>query len=175
MPCLPGHLVARIDQFVTKGTLASREAFMVDAARRHITAWQREERLVARRAALLATPTMTVRELAEKRGEDEAATLAWLAPLRAAGAVIVTPTNDGTSPIVPGFQITADGEVGAVVVEVNRALTRSRLYRLWPLWAWWHARTSWLSGASPIDLIDTAPDQLLAAARREAERKLGDG
>lgn len=55
MPCLPDDLVARIDQFVTKGTVASREAFMVDAARRHITALQREERLMARREALLAT------------------------------------------------------------------------------------------------------------------------
>lgn len=173
MPFLPDDLVARIDQFVTKGTVASREAFMVDAARRHITALQREERLMARREALLATPRMTVLELADKRGEDEADTLAWLSPLRAAGAVIVIPTNDGASPIVPGFQFTADGEVVAVVMEANRALTRSRLYRLWSLWAWWYAKTSWLSGASPIDLIDTAPDQLLAAARREAALTLG--
>lgn len=92
---LPDELAARIGHFVARGTDASREAFMVDAARRHANDLQREKQPMARREALLTTPTMTVPQLAEKRGEDEAATIAWLSPLRAAGAAIVIPTNDG--------------------------------------------------------------------------------
>lgn len=152
---------------VASGRAPDRMAVVEDAVERAHQQWRREEKLAARRAALLETPTLTLAELAALRGEDEAATYTSLLPHRHTGAVIVIPT-DGEL-VIPAFQVDPAGAPITVVTGVNLTFAATRVRRLWTMWSWWHARTSYLSGQSPIDLIDTAPDRLLTATRREAE------
>lgn len=163
---LPSRLVEWIDMVVAAGRAASRAAVVADAVERAHQQWRREERLAARRAALLETPTFTLTDLAARRGEDEDTTYAWLLSHRHDGRLVVIPIDNEL--VIPAFQFDQTGTPIAAVAEVNRIFATARVRTLWAMWSWWHARTSYLSGQSPIELIDSAPDRLLIAARREA-------
>lgn len=163
---LPSELVAWIDSALKAGRAESRDDLIAAALKRQRQQWKREERLAALRAALLQTPTLTVAGLAARRSEEEAATYAWLLPLRQDGSVVVIPTDEAL--VIPAFQFDETGAPIGEVTEVNRTFAATRVRTLWAMWSWWHARTSFLSGERPIELIYTDPERVLTAARREA-------
>lgn len=167
---LPGRVVGLVDEAVAAGRAVSRDELVGRALEREIREWRRDESWAAHRAALLATPTLTLAELAARRGESEGATYEWLVPHRTLETLIVIPTDDEHGELViPAFQFDGEGTPIDVVTAANRILADSRTYTRWTMWAWWHSRTGYLSGESPIDLIDAGPDRLLTAARRMAE------
>lgn len=161
---LPKALVTAIEEAVRNGHAEDVDSFVHHAVTTYLTRIRREEDCRAVRAALLATPVLTVSELACRRAETAEATERWMMPLRINGRLIAIP--DQPDLIIPAFQITNHGGLVTVVAETNRILTISRLHTLWTKWAWWHSRTGFLSGASPIDLIHTAPRRIITAARR---------
>lgn len=161
---LPASLVAGIEEAVGSGQAESVDSFVHQAITAQLASLRREKKRLARRAALLATPVLTVREIATQRGQSIETTEDWMMPLRINGRLIAIP--DQPDLIVPAFQLADDGTLISVVAETNRILTISRIYTAWTKWAWWYSRTSYLSGVSPIDLIHTDPRRILTAVRR---------
>lgn len=161
---LPPSLVAAIEEAVSKGHAASIDSFVHQALSAHLDRLRRDEKRQARRAALLATPVLTVAEVAGRRIQSVEATEQWMMPLRVNGRLIAIP--DQPDLIIPAFQLTDGGALIGVVAETNRILTITRMFTVWTKWAWWYSRTSYLSGASPIDLIHTDPRRILTAVRR---------
>jgi hypothetical protein len=160
-------LVEAIEDAVSKGQAESVDAFVDQAATAQIDEMRREDRRQEHRAALLATPVLTVPELARRRGESLETTERWMVPLRMSGRLIALP--DQPDLIIPAFQVTDQGTLITVVAETNRILTISRVHTLWTRWAWWHSRTGYLSGESPINLIHTDPHRIITAVRRDTD------
>lgn len=156
-----------VDEAVAAGRAESRDDLVVAALEREIRQWRRDERWAAHRAALLATPTLKLGELATRRGESESATYRWLASHRANGTLVAIPAGDELDALlIPEFQFDESGAPIDVVMDANAALAASRVYEHWSMWAWWHSRTSYLGGESPINLIHINQDRVITAARR---------
>jgi chaperonin GroES len=73
--------------------------------------------------------------------------------------------------IFPGFEFEADGSPLPIVKEVTRALTLDgdRDVSAWEVALWFTSRTGWLGDERPVDLLNTAPEQVVMAARHERE------
>lgn len=65
----------------------------------------------------------------------------------------------------PGFQF-SDGDVVPVVGAALAEFARAGL-PAWEIALWFTAENGWLDDARPVDLLLTAPDQVIDAARRE--------
>lgn len=122
------------------------------------------ERAAQHRLTLLGTPTYTYRALAEIRGVHQTAVRSWVSRN---SAQVLAPHVRGRV-VLPAFQFSDAGEVRARVAEVNQILDREGAMDDWSRWGWWHARTSFLSGQSPISIIDDEPDRIQTAAERTA-------
>lgn len=123
------------------------------------------QRLAAHRAALLDTPWFTHRLLAEVRGNKVDATRAWVRRHARAGDVFVVVKHAGRT-VIPAFQFTDDGQVRNEIAAVTKILRDSAEEGLtgWEIWAWWTARTGYLSGEIPLDLVEQNPDRVRRAA-----------
>ena len=118
----------------------------------------------AHRAALLDTPIFDYKQLAQVREVTEGAVRSWVS--RNIDKVIA-PTFKGRT-ILPAFQFNDAGGVREPVAQVNAVLKADPVMDEWSSWAWWHSRTSFLSGQSPLDVVEDAPGRVLHAARRMA-------
>jgi len=161
---LAQSLVEAIEEAITTGQAENVDSFVRQAVRAQIDRTRRENRRQAHLTSLLATPVLTVSDVARRRGESFETTERWMAPLLTNGRLIAIP--DQPELVIPAFQVNDQGALIRVVSETNRILTISRLHTLWSKWAWWHSRTSYLSGESPINLIHTDPHRVITAARR---------
>ena len=75
--------------------------------------------------------------------------------------------RDGDAAIYPLFQFDEEtGKPKAVVRELINVFDLSR-HSSWELFIWLTCPTGLLGGAIPIELLETAPLQVLEAARRE--------
>jgi hypothetical protein len=70
--------------------------------------------------------------------------------------------------VYPGFQFDDDGRPLPAVAKVLAALPREVMSD-WEVGYWWTAANGWLGGARPVDLLATAPDSVVEAARRLGE------
>lgn len=68
-------------------------------------------------------------------------------------------------PLFPAFQF-EDGEPRAVVATVLQALAGQ--LRGWEILAWFTGSSGYLDGARPVDLLLSAPDDVVAAAAYQA-------
>lgn len=118
----------------------------------------------AHRAALLGTRTYDYGELAQIRGVTNGAARSWVS--RNADRIIA-PAFSGQT-FLPAFQFSDVGQLREHVGRVNAVLNADPTMDAWSRWAWWHSRTSFLSGESPLDVVEPNPDRALRAARRVA-------
>lgn len=122
------------------------------------------ESAAAHRAALLDTPTFDYEHLAKIRGVKPGTVRSWVN--RNIDKVIAP--RFGRRTLLPAFQFNDAGELRGPVAQVNTVLKADPAMDEWSSWAWWHSRTSFLSGQSPLDVVDVAPGRVLHAARRMA-------
>jgi len=66
----------------------------------------------------------------------------------------------------PGFQFDAEGRPLPVIAEVIRKLGAKSSE--WELALWFTFRTGWLDGRRPVDLLESEPEEVAAAAESEA-------
>jgi Protein of unknown function (DUF2384) len=110
-------------------------------------------------------------EVAELAGSRAANRAALANRWRAEGRLVAVPVGDEL--VYPGFQFGADGRphptVGAALAELRRQPGLSD----WQAALWFASPTGWLGGRRPVDLLDTEPDAVAEAARREASEIAG--
>lgn len=119
----------------------------------------------AHRAALLDTPAFDYGDLASVRGVTPGAVRSWVSRN---SERIIAPTFTRRT-VLPAFQFSATGELREHIAQVNAVLKADPAMDDWSRWAWWHSRTSFLSGQSPLDALDSTPERVLHAARRMAQ------
>lgn len=105
---------------------------------------------------------LTYMELATLRGLKESAARSWVHRHR---DKILAPTLHGHV-VLPAFQFTPHGDLRPDVAEINTILKGDPAKDDWSRWAWWHSRTSFLSGEAPLDVIDQNLNRVRTAARR---------
>lgn len=118
---------------------------------------------LARGNALQEFGAFTSARLAEMRGANttnpHATTGRWLA----SGRVFAIETPSGR--LFPAFQF-EQGEPRPVIRRILVALDRQ--LRGWELLAWFTGSNGHLAGARPVDRLDDAPDEVVAAAAYQA-------
>ena len=129
--------------------------------------------LIARQArlreALLATPWFTYETLGELRGTSVDATRFAVHKAAQTHRLLVVPVE--TRVVVPGFQLTATGEVRADIAPLLEPLLAAKMDP-WRAWAWLTQPAALTLGRAPEEAV-TDPemtDLVLHAAVRLAER-----
>jgi hypothetical protein len=123
---------------------------------------EQARRLNEHRQSLLASGAFTTEALREMRQDrSPEATRTWISRRRKEGAIF-TVDHDGLV-VVPAFELRSDGAPRPGLVPALRTLLGAGLEG-WELWTWFTARTPWMSGCSPQDLIDDDPELVAAAA-----------
>ena len=77
----------------------------------------------------------------------------------------------GEEPLFPGFQFDPDGRPRPIIAEVIDVLG-DRLEG-WELALWFTGSNDWLGGLRPVDVLDSAAEQVVDAARRLSVELLG--
>ena len=121
------------------------------------------------RAALLETPWFTYETLAEVRGASVDATRYAVHKAAQTHRLVVVPVDGGV--VVPGFQLTVEGEVRPEVAPLLEPLLAAGMDP-WRAWAWLTQPAALTFGRAPEEAVadpETA-DLVLHAAVRLAER-----
>jgi hypothetical protein len=74
--------------------------------------------------------------------------------------------HHGTT-IFPGFQFSGDGQPRPIIADVLRTLGSTASG--WEIAIWFIAPNTYLAGRRPVDLLESEPDDVIDAARHEAE------
>lgn len=74
---------------------------------------------------------------------------------------------DGKTTYVPSFQFDEKGHPRPVVARIIQVLGGSTSD--WGMALWFAAANGWLAGRRPVDLLASAPEEVVEAAEREAE------
>ena len=82
-----------------------------------------------------------------------------------AGAVLSVRYRDAE--VIPGFQFDEHGHPLPVMADVLAILRDVRTP--WEIALWFTFANGWLDGDRPVDYLRTQPEEVIAAARREAE------
>ena len=142
---------------VLEGMLPSVEVLSQDATT------QLRWNALARSDALREFGALTSQQLADMRGSRTAnphtTTSRWISGDR----IFAVETPSGR--LLPTFQF-VDGEPRPVVGRILAALDHQ--LRGWELLLWFTGSNGYLDGARPVDLLETAPDQVVAAAAYQA-------
>ena len=124
---------------------------------------EQARRIAEHRQSLLASGAFTSESLREmRRDKSPQATRTWISRRRKEGAIF-TVDHDGLV-LVPAFELLADATPRPGLQPALRILLGAGLGG-WELWTWFTARTPWLSGHSPQDVMDGDPDLVATAAR----------
>lgn len=126
-----------------------------------------ESPLAARRDALLATPTLTLADLARVRGQQESSARAWFYRQKARGALFSV-TYSGTT-LIPAFQLSRDGNVRPELQGLITPLQAAE-FDSWTIWHWLTSPTGWLSGETPEQVSVDDPERARVAADRQSAR-----
>lgn len=120
------------------------------------------------RARFLADNEMlTSGDVAELTGSRAANRSATATRLLNAGKIFAV-KHEGQR-LFPAVQFDADGHPRAVIADILRNLQPLGLTG-WQTALWFDTRTGWLDhGVRPLDLLDEAPDEVVAAAAHETE------
>jgi len=125
------------------------------------------QRAIEHRRALVETPTYTYADLGAIR-DVAASTIRSFVHRHRPKIVAVTV---GSSVMMPAFQFNEAGSLRESVAEINEILHEDEgTMDEWSRWAWWHSRTSYLSGESPINVIDDDLERVRTAAMRMTTR-----
>src|SRR5690606_15374734 len=109
------------------------------------------------RRSLVETPTYTYSELAAIRDVADSTIRSYVHRHRSRILAVTV----GASVLLPAFQFNEAGELRESVAEINEILHADEgTMDEWARWAWWHSRTSYLSGESPINVIDDDLEQV---------------
>jgi hypothetical protein len=125
----------------------------------------------ARRSAdlrrdLLATPTFTYDTLAQQRGDARSSsTRTWVSRARSRKELFTVDVDGRT--IIPAFQLTDAGKTRPALAPALSQLLDADVGG-WSVWTWLTRPTPLLSGGTPTDLADEAPERVRRAARRFA-------
>jgi hypothetical protein len=126
-------------------------------------------RLADLRQALLATPVYTHETLAEVRGDaSTSSTRTWVSRARDRGQLFTVKVDGRT--VIPAFQLSDEGEPRSEYASVLAPLLEARIDG-WTLWTWLTSSTPLLSGAVPVEVVDSAPERVLQAAKRFASAR----
>jgi hypothetical protein len=119
----------------------------------------------ARRAFLAEFGALTSKEVAELAGSRATNRAALANRWKAQGRIFAIET--GGQSLFPAFQFAEDGQARPVVAEVLAALGPKAAG--WQTALWFTGANGWLGAKRPVDLLESAPEAVAAAARREAE------
>jgi len=124
---------------------------------------EQARRLAEHRQQLLASGAFTTEALREMRGDKSPeATRTWVSRRRKEGTLF-TVEHEGVA-LLPAFQLRPDGALRSGLGPALRTLRTAGLGG-WELWTWFTARTPWLSGRAPQELLDDDPGSVAGAAR----------
>ena len=118
---------------------------------------------VARAEALREFGALSSAQLAEERGSDTANPHATTSRWLSAGRVFALETPAGR--VFPSFQFVR-GDPRPVIGRILAALKGQ--VRGWELLLWFTGSNGYLDGARPVDLLESNPDQVVAAAAYQA-------
>jgi hypothetical protein len=118
---------------------------------------------VARAEALREFGALKSAQLAEERGSDTANPHATTSRWVSAGRVFAVETPAGR--VFPAFQFVR-GDPRPVISRILAALKGQ--VRGWELLLWFTGSNGYLGGARPVDLLESDPDQVVAAAASQA-------
>jgi hypothetical protein len=119
----------------------------------------------ARKAFLAEFGALTSKEVAELAGSRATNRAALANRWKAHGRIFAIET--GGQSLFPAFQFGEDGQARPVVAEVLAALGPKAAG--WQTALWFTGANGWLGAKRPVDLLESAPEAVAAAARREAE------
>lgn len=115
---------------------------------------------LARELGLLSSNE--VADLARSRARNRAALAnRW----KQEGRIFAVP--HGGQHLWPGFQLDDEGQPKPVIAEVLEVLEPD--LTPWQLALWFTGRSGWLDGARPVDLLESEPERVVEAARRDSE------
>jgi hypothetical protein len=106
-------------------------------------------------------------EVADRAGSQATNRSALASSWRAAGRVVAVEWNG--SAVFPAFQFDADVQPRPAVASVLTHLRAAGLSD-WQQALWFNAATGWLGDRRPVDLLDTDPAAVIAAAAAFHER-----
>ena len=115
---------------------------------------------MAREFGLLTAP-----EVAELAGSQASNRSALASRWKAEGRIWSVPYKG--QQLWPGFQFDKDGQPHAVIAEVLAALPKAA--SPWGRTLWFVSANGWLDGERPVDLLASRTEDILEAARREAD------
>ena len=76
----------------------------------------------------------------------------------------------GERELYPRFQFGSDGQPLPAMAEVLALLEAVRTP--WEIALWFSSANGWLGGDRPVDLLQTAPERVVEAAKHEAEQRV---
>ena len=106
------------------------------------------------------------REVHRLTGGTAANMAAKASRLKAAGRLF-TVTHEGKK-LYPGFQFGADGQPKPAMARVLEVM-KPWAGHGWQIAVWFITPNGWLDRQRPVDLLDTDPEVIVAAARRDIE------
>jgi CheY-like chemotaxis protein len=120
----------------------------------------------ARRVFLAEFGTLTSREVAEFAGSRAQNRAALANRWKAEGKIFAV--ESGGQTLFPAFQFSDDdGQPRPVIAEILAVLQPR--YSDWQTALWFTGRNGWLGAKRPVDVLQSAPDAAVEAARQETE------
>lgn len=119
----------------------------------------------ARKAFLAEFGALTSKQVAELVGSRATNQAALASRWKAQGRIFAIEV--GGESLFPAFQLAADGQARPVVAEVLAAFGPKAAG--WQTALWFTGANGWLGAKRPVDLLESEPEAVAAAARREAE------
>jgi len=127
-----------------------------------------DENAVLRRRFMNEWPSLTSKQVHEgsgSRGKNAALTASrW----KRQGKVFAVPFRNVDR--YPAFQF-SDGQPKPIIAKILKEIGEQKR-TLWQIAFWFVAENGWLDRKRPIDLMDTEPDPVIEAARREVDEAI---
>jgi hypothetical protein len=131
---------------------------------------QARRNVEARNALLTEFGALRSSEIAELAGSRAANRAALANRWRAEQRLVAVPVGDEL--LYPGFQFTSEGKPHPAVGVALEALRSNAEVSDWQAALWFAGPNGWLGGRRPVDLLDSEPDAVAEAARREAAERV---
>ncbi|HYI13378.1 MAG TPA: hypothetical protein VEK57_30300 [Thermoanaerobaculia bacterium] len=129
---------------------------------------QAQRNAAAREEMLQEFGAFTSSNLAERAGSKAANKVALAHRWKTDGRIFSV-TYRGTN-YFPGFQFDEEGQPLAVMAELLRILAPARAP--WEIALWFTGADGWLGGKRPVDLLLSAPERVVEAAKHEAAERV---
>lgn len=138
------------------------ETMMPDSVPSPAEAWHAQQSAQAREELLKELGSLTAEQVADQAHSRAANRSALASRWHTEGRIVTVPWRGRT--LYPAFQF-RDGRPLPLIGPVASAL-RNRGLDGWPLALWFATPSGWLHDRRPVDLLDTDPEEVLAAAEQ---------